>query len=76
MHVVPRYFSPIDGDVRILKADYIGEGEDRVEPDLPYCKTPWKFGAIQKRPSESTQNLYPHSFFPCPISCCLLVVCE
>ena len=31
--------------------------------------------AIQKRPSESTQNFCPHSFSPCPVSCSLLV-CE
>ena len=31
--------------------------------------------AIQQRSSESTQNFYPHSFFSCLISCCLLV-CE
>ena len=36
----------------------------------------WKW-AIQKRPSESTQNFFPHSFSPClPVSCCLLVCCE
>ena len=64
----------IFGSQRLVYQPQFQQVMDSMEKDSEY-----KLGRkwpIQKRPSESTQNFYPHSFSPCPLYSCCLLVCE